>query len=271
MDFQPRSRARDVAAAVLCAIISSTPCAAVDLAALTENKELLIFDAARPAAARRLRLTGFDGTPIGFDYRPADAGLYALNRNGEIYEIDGNGAAHFVASMTLPLPPCHPCGFDFTPQADRLRLVGANGDNLRVHVRLGASARDRGVAYQAGDVHAGRAPAIAGVAYTRNVAKTSSTVMFNIDTRFATLVIQDPPNSGQMTTVGRLGVELSGELGFEISTTASGEEVAFLAHGGRLYEVDLATGAAAEKGPIGGGGDAITGLSIWPHRRSKHE
>ena len=60
-------------------------------------------------------------------------------------------------------------GVDFNPQTDRLRVVSADGQNLRVNVTLGATAVDGALRYADGDSDAGKRPRIAASAYTHNV------------------------------------------------------------------------------------------------------
>ncbi len=240
---------------------------ALELVALTTTGELLIFDVANPALVIRRPVEGIRASAIGIDYRPADGLLYLVDRDGEIYVIsDRSTTAEYVASLTLAFPGDQPCGFDFTPQADRLRLVGAGGDNVRLNVKLGAGARDRGVSYVASDRNAGARPQITGVGYTNNRASADKTVMYDIDSRHDVLAIQDPPNDGLLQTVGDLGVDVGDHVGFEIISSDPDRERAILVSDGNVYEVDLSTGGAKALGTLDSGKDEVVGLTIWPWR-----
>ena len=80
---------------------------------------------------------------------------------------------------------------------------------------------------------------------------TTATQLFDIDTARDTLVLQNPPNSGTLNTVGPLGVAVSGTLGFDIGAgnvgyaamrpTSDDDAV-------NLYRVDLQTGRATPAG-----------------------
>ena len=99
-------------------------------------------------------------------------------------------------------------GVDFNPQADRLRVVSHDGQNLRVNVMLGATAVDGALRYKDGDSGAGKRPRITASAYTHNVADAPDTKLFEIDDERDVLVLQDPPNDGVLTTVGPAGHRL---------------------------------------------------------------
>jgi len=108
--------------------------------------------------------------------------------------------------------------FDFNPMVDRIRLASTGGQNLRLNPDTGAVAMaDKALVYKAGDPGAGIVPAALGAAYTNNVRAATSTTLYDVDTARDALVIQAPPNDGVLTTVGALGVNLAGPLGFDIS------------------------------------------------------
>ena len=145
------------------------------LVALTESGALLVFSADHPEAATRVSVRGLAGALVGIDLRPADQRIYGLTTTNEIYTIDPrSGEAKLVSSLTVPFDGEMRSGIDFNPQADRLRLVSAQGQNLRVNVENGATAVDRSVTYAAGDPNAGRRPGITGAASPQSsLARTS--------------------------------------------------------------------------------------------------
>ena len=233
------------------------------LVALTEPATLVVFAADHPDAATRVTVRGVDGDLVGIDVRPANGRLYGLSSANELYTIDAKtGDAKLVCSLTVPFEGGARSGIDFNPQADRLRLISADGQNLRVNVDIGATAVDGSVAYAPGDANAGKRPAIAAAAYTNSVPNVATTKLFDIDATLDVLALQDPPNDGVLTTVGRLGVDFGPLAGFEIVTDASGKDRAFAAAGATLYSVDLTTGTATALGTIGGDPKVIALTSL---------
>ncbi|MEK7854991.1 MAG: DUF4394 domain-containing protein [Acidobacteriota bacterium] len=88
--------------------------------------------------------------------------------------------------------------------------------------------------------------------------------MYNIDSNLGILALQNPPNNGTLVTVGRLGVNSTGEAGLDIHP---GNNVALAsltvqgAVSSSLYVVDLSTGSATVLSPIGGG-EVIRDIAI---------
>jgi hypothetical protein len=232
------------------------------LVALTRSGALLVFAADRPEAATRIPVHGVAGMLIGIDLRPSDRQLYGVSTTNEIYRIDPkSGEATSVSSLTVPFDGGARSGIDFNPQADRLRLVSADGQNLRVNVEIGATAVDRPLAYAAGDANTGKRPGITASAYTHSRPGAATTKLFNIDAARDVLTIQDPPNDGVQRTVGPLGVDFAPVAGFEIVTDPAGQDRAFAASGSTLYAIDLATGAASALGAIAAGDAPIVSLA----------
>jgi hypothetical protein len=230
--------------------------------ALTESGALLVFPADRPEAATRISVRELDGSLVGIDLRPADQQIYGVATTSEIYRIDlSSGEGKLVCSLTVPFDGGTRSGIDFNPQADRLRLVSTEGQNLRVSVNIGATAVDRSVAYAPGDANAGKRPAVAASAYTNSLPGAATTKLFNIDAAQDVLAVQDPPNDGVLVTVGRLGIDFGPLAGFEIVTDRSGKDRAYAASGSMLYAVDLGSGAATPLGTIGAGDAAIVSLT----------
>jgi hypothetical protein len=185
-----------------------------------------------------------------------------VSTTNEIYRIDPkSGEATSVSSLTVPFDGGTRSGIDFNPQADRLRLVSAEGQNLRVNVEIGAAAVDRPLAYAAGDLNAGKRPGITASAYTHSVPGAATTKLFNIDAAGDVLTAQEPPNDGVQRTVGPLGVDFGPLAGFEIVTDSSGQDRAYAASGSTLYAVDLDSGAATPLGAIGAGDAAVISLT----------
>ncbi len=107
-----------------------------------------------------------------------------------------------------------------------------------------------------GDPFEGRNPADTHVAYTNQQrpggGAPGSTILYGIDTDRDRLVIHNPPNAGTLTTVGRLRVNVGKVGGFDI--TIGQKAFAALRPSGasksRLYQLDLGSGRARDKGVI---------------------
>jgi trimeric autotransporter adhesin len=232
------------------------------LAALTADGRLLVFSTSRPEEAQVRTIDGPGDPFCGIDLRPANGRIYGVTTASEIYTIDPEtGATELQSTLTRPFDGEMRSGVDFTPLADRLRLVSHDGLNLRINVEVGATALDGPLVYAPGDPSHGQRPEIAAVAYTKNRPQAPATEMFDIDSNLDILVRQEPPNDGILHTVGKLGVDFPVEAGFEIVTEADGIETGWAAFGDRLFRIDLTTGRATPAGTIGGAPGGIVGLS----------
>src|SRR5207249_3420988 len=202
----------------------------------TEDGRLLLFRADRPEAVRTVRPAGLSGRLVGIDSRPADGHLYGLTTTNDLYRIDPTtGTSTLVSTLTVPFDGDLRSGIAFNPQADRLRLVSADGQNLRVNVVLGATAVDTPLAYAPSDRNAGKRPRIAGAAYTNTVRDAPTTKLFEIDAEQDVLVLQDPPNDGLLATVGPLDAAFAPLSGFTIGTDRAALGPLYDRYGGLVY------------------------------------
>ena len=242
---------------------------------LDVGNRLVSIDSAAPGTIKSsLLLTGIMGNEqlLGIDYRPAAARvLYGLGTAGQLYAINPlTGAAVAVGAPVTVTGVA--AGIDFNPSVDRLRVVTNTNQNLRINPDTGALAgMDAQVGFAAGDANAGSAPRIAGVAYTNNAPGATPTTMYVIDTNRGVLATQGniggaplSPNSGQLFTVGSLGVATNDNVGFDIGR--DGTVLASLVTPGtlttQLYSINLATGAATLIGRVGTAGNTYLGLAI---------
>ena len=71
----------------------------------------------------------------GIDFRPADGMLYGVAAVFSVVTIDtSTGAATVKSQLSEQLPDGVSAIVDFNPVADRLRLMGSDGTNLRANV-----------------------------------------------------------------------------------------------------------------------------------------
>jgi Domain of unknown function (DUF4394) len=223
---------------------------------------------------------------VAIDFRPANRALYALTSAGRLYTLDtATGAATRVgtADAGAQLKGVE-FGLDFNPTVDRVRVVGNTGENMRLHPDTGAvvdsNPNQEGVqidgplAYAATDTNNGRKSYITSAAYTNSVADAKTTTNFVIDSNLGILATQGTregaanpvsPNTGQLFTVGSLGVKTTSAVAFDISPKGNVALAAITPPGGkpRLYAINLATGAATSLGAIGSG-EGVRGIAIAP-------
>ncbi|MBL8900052.1 MAG: DUF4394 domain-containing protein [Planctomycetes bacterium] len=218
----------------------------------TEAGRLLTIDSAAPGLVRSdVAITGLDvgERVLGIDIRPATGELYALGSTSRLYVLDpATAVATAVGSPFATALSGVEFGFDFNPTVDRIRITSDAGQNLRAHPVTGAiAAVDGALSYDASDLAAGQVPEIIGSGYTHSVPMATSTVLYNLDRRRDTLVVQDPPNAGVLNTVGALGFDVAGVGGFDIVGT-TGIAYAVLSSAGStspgLFAIDLGTGRA---------------------------
>jgi hypothetical protein len=202
---------------------------------------------------------------LGIDFRPANGQLYGLGSTSRLYTIDLTsgtatqvGASPFAAALSGTN-----FGFDFNPVADRVRVISDADQNLRLNPNTALAITDTMLAYAVGDANAGANPNMVGAAYTNSFAGAISTTLYAIDSNLDILTIQNPPNAGLLNTVGPLGADSSGAVGFDIAR--NGTALATLTVGGvaQLYRINLVTGSASLIGPIGGA-NQIRDIAIAP-------
>lgn len=243
-----------------------------------DNANMLVaFGSQRPdVIVRRVAITGVEANEqiVGIDFRPVDGRLYGVGSANRIYVIDTvTAVASLAAAGSAAFTPALngvSFGTDFNPVPDRFRVHSDAEQNLRLNQLTGAvAATDANLAYAAGDAGAGVNPDIVGTAYTNSVAGATSTVLYAIDSNRDVLVTLANPNDGIMTTVGSLGVNTNGFVGFDIAgnngsafvtlTTGAGAN----GTGSTLFQVNLTTGALFAVGNVSGD-SPLRGIAITP-------
>ena len=254
--LRPRVLATGVAL-MLPAVLAPTA-SAETFAAVDSKNRLYTFSDAKPGDWKRaaLRGLGIGERIVGLDVRPANRQLVAVTNRNRLVTVSRskNTITAIGAAPFMPALMGSSVAFDFNPTVDRIRLATSTGQNLRLNPDSGAVATtDMPLVYKAGDPAAGVAPAALGAAYTNNVRAATATTLYDVDTRRDSLAIQAPPNDGVLSTVGPLGVDLAGPLGFDISARDGRAYVLARrarAPRPRLYSVDLMTGAAKQIGVV---------------------
>ena len=235
------------------------------LAANANTESLVTFESAAPGTfLTTVPLSGVldDHLLQGIDFRPATGQLYAVSANldeGQIYTVDLTTGAltavgtSFALVSGLGLP-----SIDFNPQADALRLIDADGNNLAINPNTGE------VTNVGTPVPLERI--IVGTAYSNNVAGATSTTLYAYDFSSDTIGTITPPGSGAYTEVGPTTgvVALDADLGFDISGV-TGIAYVSLNEGDtplaarEFFTADLSTGVLTQVGgdDILGFGDSI--------------
>ena len=222
---------------------------------LTDDQRLICFRENNAGQARTIgRISGLtgDGELVGIDYRPATGELWGLGDEGGLYVIDTrDGDATFKSQLNVDLTG-DSFGVDFNPTVDRLRVISDSGQNLRINVDTGAVTTDTALAYPPDG-----ATGVTGAAYTNNDAKANTgTTLYVIDSRLDQVTIQAPPNNGSLNAVGKLTLDASSDVGFDIYSRLDGGSTvdvhafASLLSGdrARFYKVNLFTGRAWMRG-----------------------
>ena len=239
-----------------------------DAVALTESGQLISFNRATPQTlVGSVVISGLASgeTLLGIDQRPADGLLYGLGSGGRLYTLD---PATGVATLKSTLRAATGDSFtalagtafavDFNPVADRLRVVGSAGQNLRINVDNGDTITDGRITPASGTA------SVTAAAYTNSFAGTTSTALYDIDAAAGLLHLQDPPNAGGLSVGVPLGVTATTVNGFDIEgRTNTGYAVLAVGANTTLYRINLGatTAAATAVGnlPVG---QALRGLAL---------
>jgi hypothetical protein len=240
--------------------IALRPAQAPVVHGLTDDNRLVAFKVATPNTIdSNVAISGLNAgeTLLGIDVRPKDGLLYGLTSAARLVTIDpATGAATVKATLaadaadtTSPYTAIAGTAFavDFNPVADRLRVIGNTGQSLRINVDTGATTTDGAIN------RAGGTATVTAAAYSNSVAAAATTTLFDLDSATGVLAMQMPPNDGTLVDVGRLGVAIAGDAGFDIAGGGNGLALAALrtsaTGASMLYRVDLASGAAT---PVNG-------------------
>ncbi len=234
--------------------IITSPTQTGNVLVLTEAGQLASFNSDKPETLiSNQTITGLvaNDSLIGIDYRPADGKLYGVGSLGNIYIIDPlTTRAELKSKMTADATDMTNAytaitgnvtlmSVDFNPAADRLRVIGNDGQNLRINVDTGATTTD-GVLNGAANAQ------VTSAAYTNSFAGTANTKLYDIDVSNDRVYLQDPPNNGTLAAFSPLGVNAEGSSSFDIDgVNNQGYVVLTVAGNTQFYKINLATIGAA--------------------------
>src|SRR4029077_17168885 len=122
------------------------------------------------------KIQGVNGKVLGIDVRPADGMLYGVSGDGAIFTVDlATGKATMKSKLDTMLPAGSMATVDFNPVADRMRLIGSDGTNLRVNVDDGKVTTDGKLKFAETDMHKMEKPNIVAGAYINSVKGAKET------------------------------------------------------------------------------------------------
>ena len=201
---------------------------------------------------------------VGIDVRPTDgdgatngqdAGkLYGVGKQGSVgrvFEIDPrSGQVKNAQTLSVALSGSY-FGVDFNPTVDRLRITSDSDQNLRANADTGVTLTDANLAYPPGDRRAAVNPSAVGAGYTY-APFGGQTSLYDVDTADPDFfVIQNPPNAGTLNSIGPIGVNAGGQLGFDVAgrTSFAAYELAQQGDRAKLYELKFnRNGKASDTG-----------------------
>ena len=234
-----------IATLAAAASISAGAALAVDLVAVTNRNEIIYFPDATPQRAVRWVMSGTGGMLVGLDARPGNGMVYGLTSEGAILLINpSTGQATFQNILSVPLARAPGYLVDFNPAADRLRVVGAGGQNLRINVDTGATISDGAIRSAAG----GAPPQVMAGAYSNSIRGATATQLYVFDSLSGRYSLQNPPNDGVLEPIGAIAVV----DGADIHSDGT-RNVGYYVANNMVHVFDPATGASRAVGMVGAG------------------
>ena len=183
---------------------------------LTDTPDLITFGADDPATlASSVPISGVaaGSTLLALDADPADGRLFALSDAGVLYTIDPATGTATAIGDGLGVPIADPgFGFDVDPTAGVIRVDVATGEQLLIDPATGVLAATAApTAFRPGDVNAAATSRVVAIAHGEDG-------VYGVDVTTGSLVWQDPPDDGELTTIGALGVDLTDGASLDIAS-----------------------------------------------------
>ncbi len=221
--------------------------------------------------------------------------LYIINiTDGSATVVSSTTTVGDGTQFTYPdaTPTSTSIGFDFNPSAGnnagRIRINTDRQENFRLNQDSAGDLRidgddgnatpiasiqpDGDLRYAVGDINAGRTPFVSGAAYSNNdIDPDTGTTLYVLDRTLNILALQgsDPgngtagddgnPNTGVLTTIGSLGVDIGNQGGFDIAARSQQAYAVYNVIGDSvgdvsvLLRVNRVTGFATAGGEVGNG------------------
>ncbi|MDB5412844.1 MAG: hypothetical protein JWR10_1179 [Rubritepida sp.] len=231
------------------AFLAAAQAQAATLVGLTADNHLIRIDSETRRAMPAMRIMGADGMVVGIDQRPQDGKLYGITATGQIVTIDlANGRAVQVSRLNTPFQAAGRAVFDFNPVANRVRVMGMDGQNLRVNVENGEATTDGRLKNADGPIGAAMPRVVAG-AYTNSMQGATATMLLTIDAAQNSLNVQNPPNDGVQTPRARLSMQMPAGVAFDILSEGT-NNMGYVMAGNTLHTLDLASGALTARGTV---------------------
>jgi hypothetical protein len=246
---------------------------AVTIYGLTADNKIVTFLSAAPgtllpaptgAAVAIIGLAASEKV-LGIDVRPTTGEVYGVTSASRLITLNpASGAATVKAPLSVTLTGTE-VGVDFDPTSDRLRIIGDDGQNLRVDPDTGAAVADGVVGISN----------LTGIGYTNSIAGATSTALYGIATQGDAAndsLVSINPTTGATTFIGTLigpsgPVNTSVLTGLDIAASDNTAYIAVTAPAGtstQIYVVNLTTGALTLTGNAGtvGGGVVLRGIAV---------
>lgn len=237
---------------------------AATLMALTGDNMLTSIDTATQKSGASMAVKGAPGPIAGIDVRPADGMLYGVTTDGTVVTIDTKtGMATVKSKLETFVKSGIAVTVDFNPVADRMRIIGADGTNLRANVDDGKVTTDGKLKFAETDANKDKAPTITAGAYSNSVKGTKETALYDLDTTLGILTKQAPPNDGILGTLGMTGVK-GASIAFDIETDSAGVNTGWLVSGDALMKIDIATGKTTAVGKLTGVKGTVRDIAVMP-------
>lgn len=232
------------------------------------------FTTDRPQVLDWVRqITGLVGDTklVGIDHRVQNGLMYGLGEKGGLYTITTPPTTADVVVTKVSQLQIALYGttfdIDFNPAADRLRVISDYGQNLRHNLNDHTTIADSALNIPPSTT---MAQGVTAAGYTNNdLVGSTGTTLFDIDTLNDQVVIQSPPNAGNLVTTGLLGFDAGLNAGLDIfsyltngKTTSTAAFATLTPYGATtpsLYSLNVLTG---EPTPIGQFPLNITDLAI---------
>ncbi len=258
------TRMLHIVAAAAISVAATVSAQAGSFVSLSEDQTLQMFDSKSRKVTATMMVKGLTAPLAGIDIRPADGMLYGLQRDGQIVTIDmKTGQAMMKSKLDQALPTGGMLVVDFNPVADRMRVVGSDGTNLRINVDDGKTTVDGKLKFAETDANKGASPMIAAGAYTNKMKGAKETALYEIDGATGAFVKQAPPNDGVLSTLGSMTAKPRA-VAFNIETDAQGKNTGWVLADGALSMIDISNGQMKAVGKVDGLRGQVRDIAVLP-------